>query len=212
MRSKHFREGILRSVGLVQLRGDRGQLRKDRRFRKGEQGLEDVLLRGESVGELRGLKGSLYEGGVRVPTIVRWPGKIAPGSSSDRVSGFEDWMPTLLDAIGASEIVPDNIDGISMVPTLLGQAQDERPYLYREFSSYGGQQTIRVGPWKAVRQNMSKGNLEIELYNIEEDISEQHNVADQHPDIVAKLSAMMASVRTPSEDFPLYPLDPKKPK
>jgi arylsulfatase A-like enzyme len=165
-----------------------------------------------SVGELRGLKGSLYEGGVRVPTIVRWPGKVQPGSSSDRISGFEDWMPTLLEAIDADELVPADIDGISLVPTLLGQQQEDRPYLYREFSSYGGQQTIRVGPWKGVRQNMSKGNLEIELYNIENDIGEQENVAADHPAMVAKLAEMMEAVRTPSADFPLYPLEPKKPR
>lgn len=162
----------------------------------------------KSVGELRGLKGSLYEGGVRVPTIVRWPGHVAAGSVSDRISGFEDWMPTLLEAVGGKDSIPQQIDGISLLPTLLGQSQPERPYLYREFGAYGGQQTIRVGPWKAVRQNMSKGNLEVELYNIADDIGEQHNVAKEHPEIVEKLTAMMASVRTPSEDFPLHPLDP----
>jgi arylsulfatase A-like enzyme len=166
----------------------------------------------DSVGELRGLKGSLYEGGVRVPTIVRWPGKIAAGSSSDRISGFEDWMPTIMEALGARDAIPENIDGISLLPTLLGQPQEERPYLYREFPSYGGQQTIRVGPWKAVRQNMSKENLQVELYNIENDIGETKNVADEHPDVVAELTAMMESVRTPSKDFPLIPLDPKQPR
>jgi arylsulfatase len=160
-----------------------------------------------SVGELRGLKGSLYEGGVRVPTIVRWPGKVAPGSTSDRVSGFEDWMPTLMEVVGGAETVPANVDGISMVPTLKGETQPERPYLYREFPSYGGQQTIRVGDWKAVRQNMSKGNLEIELYNIAEDIGEQKNVAEDHKEVVTKLAAMMEDVRTPSEIFPLIPFD-----
>jgi arylsulfatase A-like enzyme len=161
----------------------------------------------KSVGELRGLKGSLYEGGVRVPTIVRWPGKVAAGSESNRVSGFEDWMPTFMDAIGASQSSPDDIDGISLLPTLLGKPQPERPYLYREFPSYGGQQTIRVGDWKAVRQNMTKGNLTIELYNIAEDIGEQNDVAADHPDLVAKLAKMMEAVRTPSEVFPLIPLD-----
>ena len=161
----------------------------------------------KSVGELRGLKGSLYEGGVRVPTIVRWPGKVQPGTSSDRVSGFEDWMPTLLEAIGATDSIPDDIDGISMVGTLEGETQPERPYLYREFPSYGGQQTIRVGDWKAVRQNMSKGNLDIELYNIAKDIGETNNVAADHPQVVAELRSMMETVRTPSQMFPLKPID-----
>ncbi len=162
----------------------------------------------ESVGELRGLKGSLYEGGVRVPTLVRWPGKVKAGSSSDRISGFEDWMPTLMEIVGGkSSQLPEGIDGISMVATLLGKQQPLRPYLYREFSGYGGQQTIRVGDWKAVRQNMSKGNLEIELYNIADDMGEQNNVAGQHPELVTRLAKMMAAARTPSELFPLIPLD-----
>ena len=161
----------------------------------------------KSVGELRGLKGSLYEGGVRVPTIVRWPGHVQPGSTSDRVSGFEDWMPTLMEAVGAAESVPEEIDGISMLATLNGKRQPARPYLYREFPSYGGQQTIRVGDWKAVRQNMTKGNLDIELYNIANDIGEQHNVAKANPKLVAELKTMMETVRTPSEVFPLTPLD-----
>ena len=160
-----------------------------------------------SVGELRGLKGSLYEGGVRVPTIVRWPGKVSAGSESDRVTGFEDWMPTLLDAVGSADTVPDDIDGISMLPTLLGQDQPPRPYLYREFAAYGGQQSIRVGDWKAIRQNMGKGNLDTELYNLATDISEQKNVASEHPKEVQRLEKMMEDVRVPSEVFPLIPLD-----
>ena len=163
----------------------------------------------ESVGELRGLKGSLYEGGVRVPTLVRWPGKVAQGTSRDFVSGFEDWMPTLLDAVGAVGSVPENIDGISLLPTLLGKTQAERDYLYREFPSYGGQQTIRVGDWKAVRQNMFKGHLEVELYNLAQDVSESKNVAKDHPELVKELTEMMSAVRTPSSEFPLLPIDPK---
>jgi arylsulfatase A len=161
----------------------------------------------KSVGELRGLKGSLYEGGVRVPTIVRWPGHVAANSSSDRISGFEDWMPTLLDAIGAADQIPDNIDGISLLPTLTGESEPERPFLYREFPSYGGQQTIRVGDWKAVRQGMTRGNLVVELYNIKDDISESRNVADRNPEIVARLTRMMDEQHVPSRLFPLISID-----
>lgn len=160
-----------------------------------------------SVGELRGLKGSLYEGGVRVPTIARWPGKIEAGSRSDYVSGFEDWLPTLLELTGKTAELPTGLDGISIAPTLLGKKQAERPYLYREFPSYGGQQTIRVGDFKAVRQNMSKGNLKIELYNIRDDIGETNDIADEHPELVAQLAQQMSDVRTPSKVFPLIPLD-----
>ncbi len=159
-----------------------------------------------SVGELRGLKGSLYEGGVRVPTIVRWPGRVAAGSTSDRVSGFEDWMPTLLDLTNA-ETTASGIDGISLAPTLLGNLQIPRAFLYREFPSYGGQQTIRVGKWKAVRQNMAKGNLKIELYDISQDIEETNDVAEGHPDVVEKLARMMEDQHIPSEIFPLRPID-----
>ena len=167
-----------------------------------------------SVGELRGLKGSLYEGGVRVPTIVRWPGHVPAGEADSRVSGFEDWMPTLLDLIGAKKDIPANIDGISIAMPLRGEKQVPRDYLYREFPSYGGQQTIRVGDWKAVRQKMTSGNLDIELYNIAQDIGEENNVAAKHPELVKKLAKMMADVRTPSEVFPLIPLDKpaQKPK
>ncbi|TWT76422.1 Arylsulfatase [Planctomycetes bacterium CA13] len=167
-----------------------------------------------SVGELRGLKGSLYEGGVRVPTIVRWPGKIAEGSESERISGFEDWMPTILTLSGAADTIPKDIDGISLVPSLLGQTQPPRPYLYREFAGYGGQQSIRVGNWKAIRQRMRQGNLDIELYNLADDVGEQNNVAAEHPELVAKFANQMQTVRTPSTEFPLIPLDApvKKPK
>lgn len=161
----------------------------------------------KSVGELRGLKGSLYEGGVRVPTIVRWPGKVAAGSESDYVSGFEDWMPTFLDAVGAAATVPKVCDGISLLPTLLGEEQPERPFLYREFTGYGGQQTIRVGDWKAVRQKLSRGKIKTELYNIATDISESRDVAADHPDVVSRLEAMMAEQHVPSSIFPFKALD-----
>jgi arylsulfatase A-like enzyme len=160
-----------------------------------------------SVGELRGLKGSLYEGGIRVPAIVRFPGHVAPGSVSHRVSGFEDWIPTLLELLGASDAVPKNIDGISMAATLLGIKQQPRSFLYREFSGYGGQQSIRVGGWKAVRQNMSRGNLNVELYDLAKDVGEQNDVADQHPQVVSRLANLMQRQHAPSELFPLVPLD-----
>jgi arylsulfatase A-like enzyme len=166
----------------------------------------------KSVGELRGLKGSLYEGGIRVPTLVRWPGRVAAGSESDYVSGFEDWMPTFMDVISASESVPPSIDGISLLPTLLGNSQPERPFLYREFPSYGGQQIVRVGKWKAVRQNLSKGKIKTELYDLHQDISESQDLAEQHPQIVAQLEQIMAEQHVPSDLFPLRPIDQRNPK
>ncbi len=161
-----------------------------------------------SVGRLRGLKGSLYEGGVRVPTIVRWPNRIAPGTVSDRVSGFEDWMPTILELIGATKATPQAVDGMSLASTVLGQKQESRPFLYREFSGYGGQQSIRVGDWKAIRTGMGRGNLTLELYDLANDVGEQEDVAADHPEIVAKLKELMEQQHTGSELYPLRPIDP----
>ncbi len=161
----------------------------------------------KSVGELRGLKGSLYEGGIRVPALVRWPGRVESGSESGRISGFEDWMPTLLELVGAPQAKPKKIDGISLAPTLLGRRQDPRPFLYREFPSYGGQQAVRVGDWKAVRQNMNDGNLEVELYHLAQDVGERNNIADRHPEVASELTALMEREHTPSRLFPLKPLD-----
>ncbi|HVX63524.1 MAG TPA: arylsulfatase, partial [Pirellulales bacterium] len=100
-----------------------------------------------SAGGFRGRKGSFYEGGFREPGIVRWNGKIAAGTVSDRVVGFEDWLPTLLELIGAKDAIPAGTDGISFAPTLLGHKQEPRPFLYRESPGYGGQQSVRVGDW-----------------------------------------------------------------
>lgn len=159
----------------------------------------------ESVGELRGLKGSLYEGGIRVPCIVRWPGHVESGSESDFVSGFEDWTPTILEMIEADHNIDS--DGVSLVPTLTGQDQAPRDYLYREFSGYGGQQSIRSGDWKAIRTGMNRGNVKVQLYNLKDDVSESTDVAKEHPELVEKLTAMMMEQHQPSELYPLRPFD-----
>jgi arylsulfatase A-like enzyme len=168
-----------------------------------------------SAGGLRNGKGTLYEGGIRVPGLVRWKGKITPGTVCDRVTGFEDWLPTLLDLAGLTERIPDNIDGVSFAATLRGNEQTARPFLYREFPAYGGQQCIRVGNWKAMRQNLlpNKAKLAkglkptLELYDIAADPREEHDVAAEHPDVVAKLSKMMREQHTPSREFPFAALD-----
>jgi arylsulfatase A-like enzyme len=165
----------------------------------------------ESVGPLRGLKGSLYEGGVRVPAIVRWPGHVKAGSVSDFVSGFEDWLPTLMQVTGDSAAVPEGVDGVSLVPVLEGKGQT-RPFLYREFPSYGGQQALWSGKWKAVRQDMLKGNEQIELYDLDADIGEQHDVAAENPAVVKRLHQLMDGQHEPSEVFPLPPYEKLKKK
>ena len=165
----------------------------------------------ESVKPLRGLKGSLYEGGVRVPLIVKWPGHVKAGGTSDYRTGFEDWMPTLLDLIDAKTKAPKTIDGISIAPTLLGEPQLPRKFLYREFTGYGGQQAGWMGNWKGIRQNMLRKNnknpLKIELYNLQKNISESADVAAQNPEVVAKMRQLMEDQHTPSTDFPVQPID-----
>jgi arylsulfatase A len=166
-----------------------------------------------SAAPFRGLKGSLYEGGNRVPCIVRWSGRIVTGGTEDRVTGFEDCMPTLLELAGAREAIPDDIDGVSFAPTLLGGRQGARPFLYREFPGYGGQQYVRVGDWKGVRQNLQPGdkdakpNLHIELYNLRDDPSETRDLSGEHADIVERIAKIMKEQHTPSKDFPFPALD-----
>lgn len=167
----------------------------------------------ESARHLRGRKGSLYEGGFRVPTFATWRGKIPAGTTSERVTGFEDWLPTILDLIGGGEKTPRDVDGLSFAATLRGQSQPPRPFLYREFPGYTGWQIARVGDWKAVRQKLNPGPKaalnpgEIELYNLATDPSEQHNVANDHPDVIAQLSKIMQEQHTKSEVFPIRALD-----
>ena len=160
-----------------------------------------------SVGELRGLKGSLYEGGIRVPLMVRWPGKIAPGSLSDRVVGFEDILPTLARIAGSSDLVPSIVDGIDFSPTLLGLQQPPRPFLYREFPGYGGQQSVRFGDWKAVRKNLTKALSATELYDLATDPGETTNVALQNSLPIKRAHQLFAAQHTRSELFLIKALD-----
>ncbi len=173
-----------------------------------------------SAAGLRDGKGSLYEGGIREPFVVRWRGHIAAGKTCDRVVGFEDILPTFMELAGAKNATP-KVDGISFAPTLLGKKQPPRPFLYREFPGYGGQVSIRLGDWKLVRQNLmgrpkAKGKkvepMTLELYNLKDDVAETKNVAAQHPDIIAKMQKIMREQHTPSSVFPLPVLDQEKAK
>ncbi len=156
----------------------------------------------QSAGPLRGLKFSLYEGGIRVPLIARWPGRIARGSESHLVSDFADMFPTFAELAGAT--VPAGLDGISIVPTLLGQAtrQSRRDYFYWEAAP---QQAVRCGDWKLYRAALHKP---AELYQLAEDLGETRNVADRYPEMAAKLTQLLTTARCDSPDFPLE----KKPK
>lgn len=165
-----------------------------------------------SAGLLRGRKGSLHEGGIRVPCLVRWKGHIAPGASSDRVTGFEDWLPTLLELVGEKKATPPKLDGLSFAPTLLGKKQKERPFLYREFPGYGGQQSVRVGNWKAIRKELAKlkstpADIRTELYDLAADPNETTDLSARHPGVLARLESLMREQHVPSQQFPLPAMD-----
>lgn len=158
----------------------------------------------QSVGELRGRKGSMYEGGLRVPLLARWPGHVRPGRVSTLPSASWDLLPTLLELAAANR--PARLDGLSLVPTLLEQGnQLNHEYLYWESPGYGGQQAIRAGAWKGIRRQIGKGNLKLELYRLAEDAGEKVDVAERHPEVVAKLTKWMNQAHQPSQEFPLLP-------
>lgn len=143
-------------------------------------------------------KGNTTEGGIRVPMIAQWPGKIKSGSESKHISAFYDVLPTLCEVAGAD--TPEDTDGISFLPELLAkQDQKTHDFLYWEFPAYGGQQAVRMGKWKAIKRNIFKDNTEIELFNLEEDIQELNNVAEQHPDIVSKVQEILKQEHTSAE-------------
>ncbi|MHC4672455.1 MAG: arylsulfatase [Planctomycetota bacterium] len=151
----------------------------------------------------KGGKRDLYEGGIRVPLIARWPGKIKSGSISHHVSAFWDFMPTWAELAGIKP--PQNTDGISMVPTLLGQTEKQKKhrFLYWEFHSpyKKPKQAVRMGLWKAVRVGRRKP---LELYNLKNDISEQNNLTQQHPEIVNKIEQYMKQTRKKSPHWPPF--------
>ncbi len=157
----------------------------------------------ESSGPLRGRKMQLYEGGIRVPFLVRWPGRIPRGAVSDQICAFQDVLPTLAELAGAQP--PRDSDGISLVPTLLGmRGQKQHPYLYWEYHEAGGWLAVREGNWKAVRRDVFKrANSPIELYDLNHDLAEQHNVAADHPDVAKRMVARMKKSHIPSVEFPL---------
>ncbi|MFY0592479.1 arylsulfatase [Roseivirga sp.] len=136
-------------------------------------------------------KGFTYEGGIRVPLIASWPGKISPGSSSDHISAFYDIMPTLVN-IGGGQI-SSTIDGKSFLPALMGKTQSPHDHLYWEFPEYKGQQAVRMGNYKGIRKNMFEGNLQIELYDLANDPEELIDISNDNPEIVEKIAKIILS-------------------
>ncbi len=152
-------------------------------------------------GPLRGYKASMYEGGLRVPLIIRWPGKVAPGTVSDLQTYFPDWMPTLAEVAGT--VAPAN-DGVSLVPTLCGHSekQEHHEWLYWEIVDREGNPRMRAarhGDWKFVQNKRSEP---VELYNLAEDLGEQRNLAAEHPELVKEFEAWYAENRTPGRTWP----------
>lgn len=156
----------------------------------------------DSNGLLKGYKRDLYEGGIRVPMLIKWPNKIKPGTVTDHVSAFWDVFPTLAEIAGVKET--PGLDGISLLPTLLGNSteQKEHEYLYWEFHEKGGRQAVRLGDWKAVKYNVLQNpDARIELYDLSQDTGEANNVAADFPEVVAEMESILERARTPSEVF-----------
>jgi len=152
----------------------------------------------ESAGPLRGLKVSLHEGGIRVPMIATWPGKIKAGTTSNLISGFQDVLPTLTELTGAS--TPTGIDGISLLPTLLDSGeQQQHDYLYWEL---GNQQSVRSGPWKLYRHADKNGEIRADLFNLNDDLGQKKNLAKEEPEQLQKMIQLARQARIPSPEFP----------
>jgi arylsulfatase A len=163
----------------------------------------------QSYAGFRGNKQEMYEGGIRVPMIARWPGRIAAGKVSSFAWMFQDALPTLAEIGGCKP--PAGIDGVSVLPTLLGKTQKPHEFLYWEQPRYIAKtgdfqqekpaQAVRMGEWKAVRP---KANQPLELYNLKDDIGEKNNLAAKRPEVMARIERYLATARTE----PLRQTDP----
>jgi arylsulfatase A-like enzyme len=159
-----------------------------------------------SSGPLRGMKRDLTDGGIRVPFIVRWPGRIKPGATSSHASYLGDMMATFAELAGAPK--PGNLDSISIVPTLIGQKiQAKHEYLYWEFYEGGVSQAVLLGNrWKGIR--MKTTSEPIQLFDLEHDLGEQTNLAAKHPEVVARVAEIMHVAHVPNESWSIPPLAP----
>jgi arylsulfatase A-like enzyme len=163
-------------------------------------------------GPLRGAKSEFYEGGIRVPLIARWPGRIEAGTVSDHVAAFWDLLPTIAELVGAE--VPKEVDGISFAPTLTGgAAQPEHDYLYWEYVHQkryqvlnweftyprGIVQAVRMGDWKAVQPGPG---APFELYDLSSDLAERYDLAKQQPEVMSRIRTLLTSARTVARSYP----------
>jgi arylsulfatase A len=152
----------------------------------------------DSVGGLNGLKGSVLEGGIRVPLLVRWPGKIEKGAVSGHISAHYDAMATMAEIAG--EAAPDDSDGISYLPSLRGAKQRAHDYLFWDYAGYGAQLAVRQGDWKAVRRGLKKNpDAPLQLYNLKDDPGESRDLAEERPKIAQRMREIMLDAREKPE-------------
>lgn len=165
-----------------------------------------------SSGPLRGRKGSVWEGGIRVPMVASWPGVVPAGTVTDRIAGAVDLLPTLAEVAGAKLDRP--VDGITFAPTLRGRdAETKDRVLVWHFNGYGGQQAVRDGNLKAVRTGLHKDpGAPLQLFDLSADIAEQRDLAAERPEVVKRMRELLAQSFTPSPDFPFPALDGTAPK
>ncbi len=154
-----------------------------------------------SSGPLRGGKRTLYEGGIRVPFIATWPGKVRQDNVSSEIITFWDLLPTLAEIAGAK--APNKMDGISVLPALWGERQlSHHEYLYWDYGHNRAayHQAVRINHWKGVRKGLDQ---EIELYDLDNDLGESQNLAGEHPNVFSQVAAIMKEAAIPSERYPV---------
>lgn len=151
-----------------------------------------------SNGGLRGFKRDLYEGGIRCPLLVRWPGKVEAGSTSNHISAHWDLFPTFCELAGTNP--PEGLDGISFLPTLLGKEQEKHEHLYWEFYEGGGKRAVRIGKWKAVQNQVNRKGKDapIEIYDLESDRAETSDLAAHNSELIARIQKIFEQSHTPS--------------